>query len=245
MIPGAENQSGGFVFVRSNVPLFLTSLFGTSDGRVLANVPPQDIPFTIRPDAGLPQARVLPPLSVLQPGGQTQFTAQGFSGAFDWTVNGFVGGTDGLGTIDNDGLYSAPATALAGLPVTIAAQTESLAASASVDIISAQTLLGDFGLVQSVAFLESIGRVFTAELIVSGGPSSALAPSGGVASKTYSANMDDRKLLVRLEGEDIQKILAFEAPDGSQFLLASATNSGAILRVDPVSPDYARTVGRS
>ncbi len=237
MIPGAENQSGGFVFVRSNVPLFLTSLFGTSDGRVLANVPPQDIPFTIRPDAGLPQARVLPPLSVLQPGGQTQFTAQGFSGAFDWTVNGFVGGTDGLGTIDNDGLYSAPATALAGLPVTNAAQTESLAASASVDIISAQTLLGDFGLVQSVAFLESIGRVFTAELIVSGGPSSALAPSGGVASKTYSANMDDRKLLVRLEGEDIQKILAFEAPDGSQFLLASATNSGAILRVDPVSGD--------
>ena len=237
IIPAADNQSGGFIFVRSNVPIFLTSLFGTNDGRVLSNVPPQDIPFTVRPDAELPQARVLPPLSVLQPDGQTQFTAEGLSEAFDWTVNGFVGGTDSLGTIDDNGLYSAPGAALAGLPVTIAAQTESITVSASVDIISPQTLLENLGQVQSVAFLESIGRLFIAELIVSDGPSSAVAPSGGVASEIYSANMDDRRLLVRLEGEDIQKILAFEAPDESQFLLASATNSGTILRVDPVSGD--------
>ena len=49
LIPGVGNQNGGFILVRSDVPLHLTSLFGTKDGRVLANIAPQPVPREFEP----------------------------------------------------------------------------------------------------------------------------------------------------------------------------------------------------
>ena len=239
LIDSAAGQNGGFIFIRSTVPLFLTALFGTSDVRVLANVPPQSVPPTFQPDRMLPQARVSPAINVLQPGAQTQFEVQNVPGILEWSVNGVAGGDLDVGRIDSTGLYTAPAAQPTRLPVTVAAAASGMAASASVDVIAPQTVLRGLGVVQSLSYLESLGRLFTAELASLGGPSAASLPSGGAASEIYRVATDERSLLVRFEGENVQKIIPFTARDGNEYLLASATFSGRILRVNPKTGAFA------
>ncbi|MFQ5739796.1 MAG: DUF5719 family protein [Acidobacteriota bacterium] len=69
LIGEAADQGGGWVFVRSDVPVYLTSLFGTLDGKVLANIPPQSVPSSFQPDLDLPRLTVDPPLVVVPVGG--------------------------------------------------------------------------------------------------------------------------------------------------------------------------------
>ena len=226
LIASAAGQNGGFVFIRSTVPLFLTALFGTSDVRVLANVPPQLVPATFQPDAMLPHARVSPPINVLQPGAQTQFQVQNVPGVLKWTVNGDQGGNADVGLIDGSGLYTAPAAQPTRLPVTVAAEASGVMASASVDVIAPQTLLRGLGLVQSLSFLESLGRLFTAELTSLGGPSAGLVPSAAATSEIVDSTTDERSLLVRFEGENIQKIIPFMGRDGTELLVTYRSSLG-------------------
>ncbi len=52
LIPQAAGQAGGLIWVKSDVPVNLTSLFGTSSGTVLANIPAQPAPDSYNPDSG-------------------------------------------------------------------------------------------------------------------------------------------------------------------------------------------------
>ncbi len=233
LIADSAGQNGGFIFVRSNVPIFLTALFGKFDLQVLANVPPQQVPSTFRPDAAAPQVRVVPPINVLQPGATTQFQAQGLAGSFEWSVNGMMGGSADVGTIDSNGLYTAPEAQPAKLPVTVVATGTSAAASASVDVIAAQTLLGNLGVVQSLSFLNSLQRLYTAEFSVGGGGPAATSPAGPPFSEIFASTPDDRSSLIRFDGDEIRKIVPFSARDGNQYLLASGGFTGQIYRIDP------------
>ena len=51
LVPEAQGQSGGFIFLKSDVPVYASSLFGSNDGQVLANIPPQVAPEGYDPGA--------------------------------------------------------------------------------------------------------------------------------------------------------------------------------------------------
>ena len=52
LVPEAADLAGGFIWLRSNVPLFLSALFGSVQGDVLANVPAQDVSQVFDPTGG-------------------------------------------------------------------------------------------------------------------------------------------------------------------------------------------------
>ena len=162
---------------------------GISQGRVLANIPPQPVPATFAPDADLPQARVIEPTNVVLPSAQLQFQAQNLMGPVDWKVNGAKGGSVLAGTIDDAGLYTAPDAQPQNLPVIVSAETPLAAASASIDVLEGVTRFRDLGVVQSLSFLESLGKLYSAELVGFGGGSPAsLQPSGVPGSEIYTVS---------------------------------------------------------
>ena len=71
LIPQAAGQVGGAVYVRSSIPMYLTSLFGREG--ILANIPAQPVPSTYLPDEGIPQARLNPALAAVEPDGSLAF----------------------------------------------------------------------------------------------------------------------------------------------------------------------------
>ena len=87
LIPQAAGQVGGAVYVRSSVPIYLTSLFGREG--ILANIPAQPVPSSYLPDQGLPQARLNPSLAAVEPDGSLQFMIEmGGAQIPSWKVNG-------------------------------------------------------------------------------------------------------------------------------------------------------------
>ena len=147
--------NGGFIFVRSNVPIFLTALFDSSICRCW----PMSLPNRFRLLSGLTPllpsgCGSSPPINVLQPGATTQFQARD-SGSFEWSVN------------RNDGWEcstwerSIPTACTRRLKpsrrnclcTVVATGTECRRSDASVDVIAAQTLLEHhLGVVQSLSF---------------------------------------------------------------------------------------------
>ena len=99
LIPEDDDQGGGLILMRTNYPGIFVSLFGTFNGATFANIPPQSAPRQYAPDVGLPQARVTPPLNVIQPGMDQQFTVQGTQGPVEWKVNSVLGGSAETGTV--------------------------------------------------------------------------------------------------------------------------------------------------
>ena len=87
-----------------------------------------------------PQAQiaVVPPTPQVRAGGKQQFTVSNASGTISWAVNGTSGGSGTLGTIDANGLYTAPATLPSPNTVTISA---SLASNSNVTANTVATLL--------------------------------------------------------------------------------------------------------
>ena len=63
LIPLATGLNGGFIWVKSDSPIHLTSVFGNPT--VLANIPPQEAPESYAPDSNLPPIQVTPSLAVL------------------------------------------------------------------------------------------------------------------------------------------------------------------------------------
>ncbi len=231
IIPGSQGQNGGFILMRTNHPAFFISLFGSVDARTFANIPPQIAPPDFVPDAAVAQAEVTPPLSVLPPVGNQQFTVEGIQGAVQWKVNGVEGGHGDSGTISAAGLYSAPALVPALLPVTVSAEGDDRAAAGAVDILNPQTLLDGLGLVQSLSYLEGLQRLYTAELGVGAGPG---APQGDISSSVFEFDeQGQRSEVITLAGEDVSKMLAFAARDGREYLLMAGRAGGRIIRLDP------------
>ncbi len=235
LVPEAADLAGGFIWVRSNVPLFLTALFGTVEGDVLANVPAQSVSSAFDPAKGTLELKIDPPLAVLSPTNAQGFDVAGGVGAVDWLVNDIVGGSSQFGTISNAGFYTAPAIIVPDLPITVSARSGNQSAAAGVGLISQQELVADLGIVQSVAYLGGLDRLFSAELVAVFGPAEGSVPSGFVESSVNDITPPDTRLEIAGLDDTITHMIAFLASNGQEYLLFCASESETVQRVDPVS----------
>ncbi len=238
IIPEADGQAGGTIWIESDVPVYLTAIFGSVDPQkpVFANVPPQPVPESFQPDMGIAQIGVSPPLAILGPGQVQQFQltqgGAGAAGATVWGVNGQTGGGPQTGTISAGELYTAPAVLPMALPVTITASDNNQTAGASVDVQAKTVLVGGLGIVQSIAYLSGLERLYTSELSFGASPSQQKSPQGSEQSTIFHV-MAGGKQLVAVFGDDIPKMIAYAASDGKEYLLLAGRTSGSIRRLDP------------
>ncbi|HEY3129262.1 MAG TPA: hypothetical protein VGL91_07375 [Acidobacteriota bacterium] len=238
-IPAAADQSGGIIWVSSDVPVYLTSLFGSTS--ILANIPPQAAPDSYRPDAGRLTLRLSPSLVSLTTGSAQSFSVQGGSGAFVWKVNGTGGGNTTIGTISSAGSYRAPNAVPSPLPVTISAEQDTLAAGASADIQQKSSLLSGLGLVQSVVYLSSLKKLYSTELAALSAAKPLPPPSFPEAttnSTVFEVSPSSVKTsVVTYNNEAIPKTVAFTALDGKEYILLAGQSGGRIIRLNPTTRD--------
>ena len=236
LIGGAAGQAGGFIWVKSDVPIYLTSIFGSLASGVLSNIPPQQAPTFFEPDSGGEEIRLLPPLAILSPGSQQSFEAEGLDGPLEWTVNGALGGNTTVGTITGVGRYSAPALIPEDQPVTVAANSETAAVGASVDVLRPEVFRSDLGILQSVAYLGGLQKLFTAELVAAASPAGFSGPvQAAFSTRIVDVTGEVSQTLVTIPEEEVAKMIPFQAENGLEYLLMSATNTGRVLRLDPAS----------
>ena len=241
LIPEAAGQGDGYVFVSSDLPVYLTSLFGDDAVNVLSNIPPQQSPEGFDPAAGIPKIEINPSLGVVQPGGDKPFQVEGGTGTPTWSVNGTPGGDSTVGTIDNQGIYTAPAQVPEESPtVTISATVDNQTAGASLDILDKEALFTSVSIVQSVVYLGSLQNLYTAELSILSGSGSGSQPAavdpaqGSTDSEIFTVPSGFAKqTLAQFPNEEISKMISFTASDDNEYLLLAAKTSGKVIRLDP------------
>jgi len=245
LIPKAAGQGGGFIWVKSDVPVFATSLFGS--GKILANIPPQVVPQQFVPEGGaVAGLAISPPAALLQPASGQKFQVSGASGSVTWKVNGIAGGNDTVGRIKN-GIYTAPSKPPDPQSVTISAENSGRAAGASVDLVRKEELFSGLGLVQAVAYLTSLKRLYEAELsgISTGDESgSGIEPTAAQSSIYELIPTGGRAPVITLDNEEIADMVPFTASGGKEYMLLAARTSGRILRLDPAQPQNPYEVAR-
>ncbi len=239
IIPQSDGQSGGIVWVKSDVPIYLTSIFGTPDGglpNVLANVPPQPVPDTYRPDQGREFLDIRPIQAILEPNASQTFVNNN-GGSTTWRINNLNNPPSSLGQISQSGAYTAPGSPPAGQPITIGATTSNNIGASAADIVVAEEFLSGFGVLQSLVHLENLDALFTAELFAGGGASVAALPAGAPTTRIFEVPVQgNRTEIAEFANQTISKMLAFEATDESEFLILANLSSGQILGLDPLSP---------
>ncbi|MFZ0428971.1 MAG: hypothetical protein WAO20_12710 [Acidobacteriota bacterium] len=237
LISGSSGLAGGFIWVESDLPLYLTSLFGSLGSGVLANIPPQPVPDEFQPEPPESALAISPALAVLQPGRVQEFSLSGITGGpVNWAVEGAGSGSTDFGSIDEQGRYTAPNPAPAQLPVSISASTETQASGASVDILSKSRLTQNLGVVQSVAYLQSARRLYVAERqgtdpLAKGHTSPAVADSTSIVDVTDGPPLP----VASFNGEVITAMLPYLAPDDREYLILANETGGVIIRLDPVN----------
>ncbi len=254
LIPEAANQGGGLIWVKSDLPVHFTSLFGST--QVLANIPPQTAPASYNPDSGLPTFEVSPTLAIVQTSQFKGFQVEGGSGGEIWRVNGLEGGEAATGTITSEGLYAAPSQAPTPRVLTISAEGTSQTAGASVDVLDKSALFTSEQIVQSVAFLNSLQRIYTAELAILStaqqfsSPQFAAPQQEAIDSEVFEVPAPGipKISLASFPNETISKMISFVAsttgtvirlnPTTSEsVVVASSLNAPSSLVVDPTSGD--------
>ena len=243
LVPEAAGQGNGYVFITSDLPVYLTSLFGDSTLNVLSNIPPQQSPEGFDPSAGIPKIEINPSLAIVQPNGEKPFQVEGGTGSATWRVNNISGGDEAVGTIDDQGKYTAPAQVPADSPtVTISATVDNQTAGASLDILDKQALFSSVSIVQSVVYLGSLQNLYTAELSILSGSGSSSQPAavdptqGSTDSEIFTVPAGLIKTsLAQFPNEEIAKMISFTASNGQEFLLLAAKTSGKVIRLDPDS----------
>ncbi len=243
-VPGAAGRDGGLIWVSSTQPLFLTSLFGTNSGTVLANIPPQNAPDSFQPPAGRPRFRLDPPLAVLAPSAVQQFELIPDTGPLEWSVDGTPGGSDARGRIDPMGSYQAPEL-VTPLPVVVTTTGPNATASATVDVVQAPALLEDLGRVTALAYLPERQRLAVARLLEDGstevlelGPDLQVSPLALVAGEEVGAllpvRLQDREQLL-LAGAGTGRLLRLDPADGTLVTLAAGLQAPRGLQLDPLT----------
>ncbi len=245
LIPKAAGQGGGFIWVKSDVPVFATSLFGS--GKILANIPPQAVANQFVPEGGSAAGLTIsPPAALLQPASGQTFQLSGASGSVIWKVNGIAGGDDIVGRIKS-GVYTAPPNPPDPQSVTISAENSGRSVGASVDLVRKEELFSGLGLVQAVAYLSSLKRLYEAELsgISTGDESgSEIEPAAARSSIYYLPPTGQRQTVITIENEEIADMVPFTASGGKEYMLLAARKSGRILRLDPDQPQNPYEVAR-
>ena len=244
LVPEAADQAGGLIWVKSDLPVHSTSLFGNND--TLANIPPQDVPQAYLPDQGLDTLKIDPPLAILKPSSSLKFQLDGLGGSVVWKVNGIVGGNETVGTISPQGELSIAKGAPAPQLLTVTAETGRRSVGASVDLLDKKKLLSSPLVVRSVAYLGSMQRLYTAELALLSMQSSALVGSTAHSSAASTSAKEtatseifeiapglEKQAIATFAAEEISKIIGFTASQGDEYLLLAGQTSGRIIRLDP------------
>jgi hypothetical protein len=236
LIPEAANQSEGVIWVKSDVPVYLASIFGSNS--VLANIPPQAAPETYAPDVALQKLKLTPPLAVLRPGQTQQFRTDGAT-VTGWKVNGVTGGQASTGTITTGGLFTAPSVIPPKQVVTISAEASKQEAGGSVDIVDKSLVAGNLRAVQSVAYLNGLAKLYVAEFAATGALMERVDAVEAGDSEVSEVSATGTKRSVRtFNGVKIAKLLPYRGRDGREYLLASAQTTGRILRIDPTAGQF-------
>ena len=233
MIPAVADQAGGFILIKSDVPVFLTNVFGDLDGRVLSNVPPQPAPEEFEVETATEPIEVSPPLAIVAVAGMQQFEVMGPDGETTWSVNGEEGGGALQGTVDPTGRYTAPPQIPTALPVVVTARIGEDTAGASTDVLSREVLAGDLGIVQSVAYLSGLAKVYTAELSLGAGPGKSVAGGVSESSTIFDVTAGLPAQVAQFAGEDIPKMIPFQGIDDKEYLLLAARTTGRVIRLNP------------
>ena len=232
IIPGAAGQNGGYVWAEGSQPLHFSSLFGSGNATLLANVPPQPVPDGFLPDTGKPDFRIDPAAALVNLGGASSFETQGGSGAeTGWTISGEPGGSAVLGEIDAAGNYQAPDVFPEPEgPLALVAEEDELIAAATIDLLEEGTfnLEPIPGNVRQLAYLASSDALFGVLWTPPGG-----TPAGGATlNSVIEIEEALQTTLVDFAEERIDDILPFESSLREGFLLALSGTGGRILRVD-------------
>ena len=242
LIPAAAGQAGGFIWVKSDVPVYLTSIFGSLASGVFSNIPPQIAPTLFEPDSDGEEILLRPPLAILEPGAQQSFEVEGLVGPLEWSVNGATGGDATVGRINGVGTYTAPALIPEDQPVTVAANSEADAVGASVDVLSPEAFRSDLGILQSIAYLGGLQKLFTAELVATAAPADSSGPlQTAFSTRIVDATEEVSQTLVTIPDE-VSKMIPFTGEDDQEYMLMSAPNTGRVLRLDPVTGAFATVV---
>ena len=208
---------------------------------MFANIPPQQSPEGFDPAAGIPTIEITPSLAIVQPNGDKSFQVVGEGQGAVWSVNGTEGGDSTVGTIDNQGTYTAPAQVPAeSRTVAVSATVNNQTAGASLDILDKEALFTSVSIVQSVVYLGSLQNLYTAELSILSGSGSGAQPAavdpaqGSTDSEIFTVPFGFVKAtLAQFPNEEIVKMISFTASNGEEFLLLAAKTSGRIIRLDP------------
>ena len=240
LIENSTDQGAGFMFLRSTLPIYSSSLFGSAT--VLANIPPQISPEGFDPDASINPVQVNPLVAVVQPSGVQSFEAQGLTGEVTWLVNDVEGGNNTVGNIDENGEYTGPLQVPLPRVVTISAESGLQKGGASVDVLEKEQIFATELIVQSVAFLGSLQNLYTAELAIlsSSGNGSVPQATTPVQEMTDSeifqiATGSVRTSIKDFAGEKITKLIPYTATNSKEFLLLAAQTSGKVIRLDPLN----------
>ena len=241
LVENSTDKGAGFMFLRSNLPIYSSSLFGSAT--VLANIPPQISPEGFNPDASINPVQVTPLIAIVQPNALQSFAVQGITGEVTWLVNDIEGGNQAVGTIDDAGQYTAPAQVPLPRVVTVSAQAGLQKGGASVDVLEKEQIFASTEfVVQSVAYLGSLRNLYTAELAILSSSGEGPAPQGTAPTQITNnseifeiAPPNVRVSIKTFDDEKITKIIPFTASNGTEFLLLAAQTSGKVIRLDPVS----------
>lgn len=238
-----DGLNGGLIWIKSSRKLHSTAIFGPLSGRSLANIPPQPSPESYRPDSGWPLLRVCPLFWTMEPGQTFGFQVEmepfgspcvrAAAPDYLWSVEGGAA----FGSVSGQGDFTAP-QAIPSPPVatlTLSHEDEQAKFGASIDILGRISLLTGLGPVQSVAYLDSLRRLYIAE-------SSVLSPSASLPAQSGQGTLITEIILplgqpVQLPvlNHEISDMIPFEDGQRSLLLLLSKSQ-GSILRLDPQSP---------
>ena len=228
----------------------MTSLLGNFVA--LASTSPQTVSDTYLPDEGFAPFRVKPTLAIVQPDNQQRFFLEADESEVIWRVNGIAGGDETVGTIDTDGVYAAPMEISTPQVLTVTAETSDRTAGASLDVLGKNTLFNSQRIVQSVAYLGSLERLYTAELSflstevraatafgsepVEKPDKKRTSQTGITSSEIFESTADFSKISVaNFNNERISKMIPFQASNGREFLLLAGQTTGRIIRLDPLT----------
>ena len=107
---------------------------------------------------------------------------------------------------------------------------------ASVDVLSPEVFRSDLGILQSVAYLGGLQKLFTAELVAAASPAGFSGPAqAAFSTRIVDVTSEVSTTLVTLHDDEVAKMIPFKGDNGLEYLLMSSTNTGRVLRLDPAS----------
>ncbi len=234
-IPQAGEQVGGFLWVRSDLPVYMSSFIGTS--RASTNIQPQVSPESFNPDSAVASLKMKPAMAIVPPGSSQRFQVEGAKSSPVWKVNGSPGGSAATGTINGQGVFLAPKAIPERQVVTITADVDTQSAGASADVIAKGSFISDLRLVKSVAYLESLSKIYAAELVSLGtGAPKPLAEEKAPPNNSYIFEVSQsapQKSVATFEGETIAKIIPMKVTESKEYLLLLGQTGGRVIRLDP------------